>query len=171
MNMCALYRQHEHAPWSGQQTTLRRRTGYILVEAMVAMGLLSLGMLSINTGLRQAVLVRGETEDLTLARFMLEEIMTDLEMQPELRESSGSGRFPGEQSRFRYEWEVRRVSIPRPTLPSDATEADITRFEEQFKDFMGSVTVIIRWTRAGNEYEVVGETLLRPEQLWTPPRN
>lgn len=143
--------------------------GYILVEAMVAMGLLSLGMLSINAGLRQAVLVRGETEDLSVVRFMLEEIMTDLEMQPELEESSGSGRFPGELSRFQYEWEISRVSIPRPTLPAEASEADIARFDNQFKDYIGRVTVVIRWTRAGNEYEVFGETLLRPEQLWTPP--
>ncbi len=161
----------EMVQYRTQCKAMCRKTGYILVETIVAMGLLSMGMLSINTGLRQAVMVRGETEDITLARFMLEEIMTDLEMQPEVRESSGQGVFPDALSRFRYAWEISRISIPRPPIPLEATEADIIRFEEQFKDFMGKVTVVIRWNRGGNEYEIVGETLLRPEQLWTPPRN
>ena len=37
--------------------------------------------------------------------------------------------------------------------------------------YIGKLQVRITWTRAGQDFEAVGETLLRPGQLWTPPED
>ena len=91
-----------------------RRRGYILVETIVAMALLSAGMVAIQGGLRQAVLVRGQARDYTQARFLMDGLIADLSLQPEHVQGSKSGRFSGEYDRFSYTWTISRVDVPVP---------------------------------------------------------
>ena len=49
--------------------------GYVMVETVVAMGLLSVSMVAIHGAVRQTVIARGQAQDYTIARFLLEEIV------------------------------------------------------------------------------------------------
>ncbi len=154
----------------------RRTRGYIFFETVVAMALLSMSALVIQGALRQAIITRGQAQDYTTARFLMEKIVGERAMRLPLPEGSGSGRFEAPHERFRYEWEVRRVTVPLPPVPTFPSAADpaaiealLMEIEAQLQDYMGKLTVRIFWERAGMEFEHIGETLLRSELFWQPP--
>ena len=144
--------------------------GYILVETIVAMGLLSISMMVIQGAIRQAIITRGQAEDYTTARFLMEQVVAKIELQPQMQKGSARGPFEGEHGRFSYEWELTKVEVPRPAFPDDMPPAERKQLELMFKGYMGKLRVVIRWARAGQEFEAAGETLLAPEKLWIPPR-
>lgn len=147
-----------------------KRGGYILLETIVAMGVLSIGMVAIHGALRQAILTRGQAEDYTTARFLLEEVAAKKEVELELIEGSDRGRFPKPYSRFRYEWEIKKVEVPLPPVPPNLPPEVAAHVKEELEKnkFIGKLHVKIHWTRAGMPFDAVGETLLRPGQLWFP---
>ncbi len=148
---------------------LRKRAGYILVETIVAMGLLSIGAVTIQSAIRQAIITRGQAQDYTTARFLLEKVVNKFELQPQVKESSGQGTFDSPNDRFSYQWEIKKVEVPKPEIPLDIEEVERERLEKLFTGYMGKVAVRIAWTRAGKDFEAIGETLLLPEKLWLPP--
>ena len=146
-------------------------SGYVMVETVVAMGLLSISMVAIHGAVRQTVIARGQAEDYTVARFLLEETVAKKELLPEVLEGRGGGGFPAPFSRFRHEWEITRVTLPRPPIPPGFPPERYQELERRFMKYIGKLRVRIMWTRAGQDFEVVGVTLLRPGQLWTPPED
>lgn len=148
---------------------MKRRAGYILVETIVSLGLLSVGMIVIQSAIRQAILTRGQAEDYTRARFLLEQIVSEKLIQPELMESKGQGEFKENLSRFSYEWEIGKAEIPRPVIPPTIPPEQRKQLEKEFKGWMGKLHVRISWSRAGIPFEISGDTLFKPEQLWQPP--
>ena len=146
----------------------RPNRGYILVETMVAMGVLSISMLTIQQAVREAMLTRAMAEDLTTARFLMEEIMNGLILLPELEEGSSRGDFGAEFSRFSYAWQVSTAEVPRPELPEFVPEQMRESLTRQYKGHIPKVTVTVTWTRLGQEREITAQTLRPPEQLWMP---
>ncbi|HOH28634.1 MAG TPA: hypothetical protein PLC40_03075 [Candidatus Hydrogenedentes bacterium] len=146
----------------------RRMTGYIFVETVVAMGVLSLSTLVIQGALRQAILTRAQAQDYTTARFLLEQVAGEQALLFQQPEGSGSGQFPAPYEAYAYEWEIKRVDIPLPeqaaSLPPEARQ----HFEDNFLDYMGMLRVRVTWQRGGAEFEARGETLLRPDLIWLP---
>lgn len=151
---------------------MRRRAGYILVETVVAMGVLSISMLIIHQDIRQAIMTRGQAQDFTTARFLLEKVFAEHMEQSLLREESDSGRFPPPHQRFAYEWTISKVEMPMPELPQDLPgendEARLEKLREMYKGYMGKLRIHILWTRSGQEREAIVETLFPPEKLWVP---
>lgn len=141
--------------------------GYLLMETIVAMAVLSLSMAVMHAGIRQAVLARGQARDFTTARFVLEEVVAGLEMRLQLVEGKGEGAYQPDP-RFTYAWEVSKISVPRPPLPDDLPEVSRQQMEKFFTGYMPKIRVAVRWQRAGFDFEAVGETLLGPEKLWVP---
>lgn len=147
-----------------------RRGGYILFETIVAMTLLSMAVLVVNQGMRQAVLARALAQDYTMARFLMEEILSGLEMQPEIQPGLGDkGQFSGVHSRFAYDWEVTLVEVPMREIPPDFAPEHRDSLRRMYRPYIAKFAVRISWTRAGLQHEVLGETLLPPERLWIPP--
>lgn len=145
-----------------------RRAGYIFVETLVAMGILSVSGIVIQDALRQAIYARAQAQDYTTARFLLEKVAGEEALKFQRPEGSGQGRFPPPYERFSYHWALRRVDVPRPQLPPYLEPHERELFEENFVDYMGLLTVRLNWTRGGAEFEALGETLLRPGLLWLP---
>ena len=77
-----------------------QRRGYILVETLVAMAVLSVSLLGIHRGISQALTARARTMDFTVARFLMEQKLGELMLQPELVKSSGQGNFEAPHERF-----------------------------------------------------------------------
>jgi len=148
---------------------MARCRGYILVETIVAMALLSVTMLTIHAGMRQAFIAIGLSEDYTTARFLLQQVMSNIELQGEVVADRKRGRFPGEYSRFNYEWQVRKIDVPQPSLPGNTPAEVRTAFRNQFVRHMGHARVRVTWTRLGAEYTAEAQTLFSPEAMWTPP--
>ena len=92
----------------------RRSAGYIFVETVVAMGVLSLSILVIQGALRQAILTRAQAQDYTTARFLLEQVAGEQALLFQQPEGSGSGQFPPPYDAYAYEWKIERVDIPLP---------------------------------------------------------
>lgn len=147
-----------------------KRLGYILVETIVSMGLLSVGMIAINGAVSQAIITRGQAQDYTIARFLMEQIDNEKEIEPSIEAGSGQGVFPGEYSRFSYEWRISPVTFPMPQLPPDMHPELASDLNDTLAKLcrIGKLRIVIRWHRAGLDFEAVGETLLRPGQLWNP---
>lgn len=146
----------------------RTTTGYILLEALVSLAILSVVSIVIQGSLRQAIETRGQAQDYTTARFLMEEEMRLLELQPRLVLGySQSGTYPAPNNRFQYAVKVEQVEVPLPTV-SEIYVPNPEEFLKQFVEYMGRISIKIKWTRAGQKFEVLGETLLRPEQIWVP---
>ncbi|MFP4499615.1 MAG: hypothetical protein ACLFTT_01320 [Candidatus Hydrogenedentota bacterium] len=147
---------------------MRKRGGYILFETIVALGVLSVSIFTIYQGTRQALFLRARAEDFTTAQFLLEQVLEKQLLQYQLTESRGRGRFPGADRRFSYTWEISKVEVPLPPLPQQLPEEARARFLEQYKRFMGKLSVVISWRRSGMDYEIKAEELMPPEQIWLP---
>jgi hypothetical protein len=148
---------------------MKRPRGYILFETVVAIGLLSLGTVVVHNALREAIELRGQAQDFTVARFLLAQKFAEFEMQPILREENGTARYPEPNERFQIEWRITRIELPRPTLPPNIPPERIQFAQGSFKNYMGKIWVRIFWMRAGREQELIGETLFSPDRLWMPP--
>ncbi len=146
----------------------RSQLGFIFVETLVAMAILSVSVIIIQESLRQAIYARAQSQDYTTARFLLERIAGEQALKFQQAEGRGSGRFPAPYERFSYKWELRKVDVPRPPLPPYLNPQERERFEEHFVDYMGMLKVYIHWQRGGADFDSRGETLLRPGLLWLP---
>jgi DNA-directed RNA polymerase beta subunit len=143
----------------------RTSAGYILVEAVIAMTILSIGVMTIQRGIRQTLIVRGQARDYTQARFLLENIIAEVELQPEHAIENKSGQFGGDQSRFRWSWEITKIDLPAPPLPPNM---DPKQAKELNVKYLAKIKATVRWTRNNKEYEETMETLFAPEKLWLP---
>jgi len=149
-----------------------RRDGYILVEAAVAMVLLGLGSFAVHSTIQEAVRTRGQAQDYTHARFLLERLVADLEMQPELYEKRRQGQFEGEYDRFSWAYRVKRVDVPIPTshlVPWPKGKGP-KKFEYlKGADYLGHVEATVAWTRGGQAFSETVQTLIVTDKLWQPP--
>lgn len=141
--------------------------GYILFEALLSLSLLSMSLIVIHKGLQQTILVREQARDYTHARFLLEDVMAKVELQPLLVQATESGAFSGEFSRFRWRWKVSKINIPLPPFPMNAPR----QLTEHFKlnvQYLTKIEAAVTWTLQGQPYEVKAETLAYPEKLFIP---
>ncbi len=147
----------------------KKNAGYIFVETIVAMGVLSLSTLVIQGALRQAILTRAQAQDYTTARFLLEQVAGEQALLFQQPEGSGSGTFSAPYEAYAYSWKRERLDIPYPDRVGSLFPEERLRFEEKFVKYMGKLTVTVTWQRAGAAFEARGETLLRTDLLWLPP--
>lgn len=148
---------------------MHRRGGYLLVETIVAMAVLSITVLGVHRSVQQALRARALTMDYTTARFLIEDQLNEILLQPQVTEGQGQGRCPAPNERFRYSWKIAKVDVPQPPIPPDIGPVDIEFLKRQFQSYVGRVEIRITWDRFGSEYERVGETLIGPNRLWQPP--
>ena len=145
--------------------------GYLLVETAVALVLLSMGAYVIHGTIQQALVTRGQAQDYTQARFLIEQVMSQIELQPRTVEGTQSGQFTGAYSRFSWSSEVSRVDIPKPEPPGNLPEgwvAPATELEYPVPYLMHA-KVTLKWQRAGEAYSEFAETLFNSAKLWQPP--
>lgn len=142
----------------------RQRRGYILLEAVAALAILSVGILAIQQAMREALATRGQARDYTQARFLLEDLMGELELRTNLLPESRSGGYEGDLSRFQWKYTITRVAVPQPNLGTEFPDAGIYNFTFPAV-FMGKIEATVSWTRGGRIYEAKGETLVAQEKL------
>jgi len=149
----------------------KRRGGYILVEALVAMTLLSLGMISISNALGSANYTRAVARDRTDARFLLEELVGSIEIQPLIEAETVEGQFE-KYPRFSYSYTVDILEIPAPPIPPEVQAQRNQSLQQQQPEeielpvaAIGRIRATVFWTRLGDPYNETVETLVQPERL------
>jgi hypothetical protein len=147
-----------------------RYAGYILLEAVVSMALLSVSVIGINASLRQALLVKGDAQDYTQARFILEQQIAKVELQRQLNAVENSGTCPGDLSRFSWRYKVTKIELPQPELPADIPPERLQSLKLA-APYMAKIEATVTWSRAGIDHQETIETLWIPEKLWTPPED
>jgi hypothetical protein len=146
----------------------RHASGYILFEALIALTVLSVSIYVIQEGLRQAVIARGHARDYTQARFLLEGLVNQLQVQPIFKEESQSGTF-AEDERFAWSYSITAIVITPPPPPPEPTELQLNTEVQLPVWYLGKIEATIRWSRSGMEFEESVQTLFAPERLWLPP--
>lgn len=151
----------------------RRRDGYILIETAVAIVVLSVGAFAVHRTIQEAIRTRGQSQDYTQARFLLDQVMADVTEQPELVEGRRQGQFPAPNDRFSWEAVVQRVNVPAPTIPLKppprGEKPQRFAYPEDYA-YLARVRVTVYWTRSQQDFSESYETLLQPDRLWQPPR-
>jgi hypothetical protein len=148
---------------------MRRRDGYLLFEAIVAIAVLSVGVLGVNAAFRQALLTRAIADDYTRAAFLLDRVIAPLTLQPVLAVGGDQGDFGRDEAlrRFRWRTEVERVEVPLPELPPQLQENYREQVERETAS-LARITATVTWTRAGSTYERTAATLFPGNRLWAP---
>jgi len=142
--------------------------GYILLETLVAMALLSITMLPIHHSMRDAIQMRGHAEDFTTARFLLDDLLLEQALQPEVVAANGNGTFAAPHERFQYSWTITRVDVPWPAPAPHLTPEQYMDLMQSFQGYMGKISATVSWTRAGQPFEATAETLMPTDWLWQP---
>lgn len=137
------------------------------------MMLLGVAIYGIHGAIRQAILTRGQAQDYTQARFLIEKVIADLEMQPLLRAGSGSGHFKGDMSRFAWQYSVRKIKIPKPEGANSINIGAIvngkpTQGFEYAVEHLVHIRATVSWERAGHPFSETFETLFNHQKLWEP---
>ena len=149
---------------------MRRARGYILVETLTAMAVLSVTAAVVQQGVYTAVQARGLSQDYTTAQFLMEGIVATAALEPWLAAGdTHAGAFAAPNERFSHVWSVERVTVPMPPLPPGFSPEQRAGFASSFQDSMGRLRVEIQWSRGGQPFSVTGTTLIAPERLWRDP--
>lgn len=138
------------------------------------MGVLSVGIVGINTSLRQVLLTRALAEDYTHVRFLLDELVATVELRYPVTSGEESGAF-GEDSRFRWSRSIEAYPTPIPPLPVQLTEEEALDLQQTVGQ-LARVTVRVDWARMGSSYSreaisflPVGRLFLTPEEVLLAP--
>lgn len=149
-----------------------RAAGYILIETAVALVILSVGAFAVHRTIQEAIRTRGQAQDFTRARFLLDQRMAEVLAQPVMVEKRAQGRFTGQDDRFAWTSEIRRVNPPAPRAPMRPPQSGQPPAKFEFsmnRNYLTHVKVTVSWDRGGMSFSETYETLLPPERLWQPP--
>jgi len=142
-----------------------RANGYILVETLVAMAVLSISMVTIHNALGQATLTHVQARDLTQARFLLDEKMGEYRLNAALEEGDYEGDFGAAYPRFRWKVSVTKVKLPEPPRPNIEQIAPV----KLASPFLGKIVLTVEWTTGKQPFEERLETLVPPTQFKETP--
>lgn len=134
------------------------------METVVAMAVLSIGIVTIHRALHQAALTRAQARDMTQARFLLERRMAELKLQPFFEEGTQSGGFGPDFPRFQWQTKVSEAKLPDPVPPDSPGPPELRNLKLP-APFLGKLTVTVRWTTAQQPYEESLETLISPDTI------
>ena len=144
--------------------------GYILVETIVAMAVLSIGMLTIHNALEQAAITHAQARDMTQARFLLDEKMGEYRLRPLLDEGSEEGDFGSDNPRFHWRAAIAKVMLPSPPAPPVDPRTGAPGLAVKLPEsFLVKLTVTVAWTTARRPFEESLQTLLPSTRLRKAP--
>lgn len=150
---------------------MNRLRGYILVEAVTAMAVLSITAVAVQRAVHTAALARGLAQDYTTAQFLLDRLAADQSLQPRIAAGeSHEGIFPPPHERFSYRWSLDKLYIPMPEPPPGLAPEQRAALTSGLLDYMGKLHIEVSWSRGGEQFSADGDTLLSPDRVWVDPQ-
>ena len=115
-------------------------------------------------------MTRGQAQDYTRARFLLEQVVADQQLQPLVVERADDGFFDGEENgRFMWEYQIKKIRLPKPPEPTTPPPPGTSRAPFRYPldgGFLVHIVATVSWTRSGQEFSESIETLFSPQKLW-----
>jgi hypothetical protein len=149
--------------------------GYILIETLTAMAVLSASILAINGAMRQGAITNAMARDYTHARFVLEQVVGSVELKQGLVPTTNSGRFGGDLSHYAWEYEITLIEMPVPAVSFDMNNPAHASLAEKLLNedgelelpvhFIPKITATVSWSRGGRVFTETVETLMDPDRL------
>lgn len=150
---------------------MKHLRGYILVEAVTAMAVLSITAVAVQRAVHTAALARGLAQDYTTAQFLLDRLVADQSLQPRIAAGeSHEGVFPPPHERFSYRWSLEKLDITMPEPPLALAPEQRAALTSGLLNFMGKLHIEVTWNRGGEQFSADGETLLSPDRVWVDPQ-
>lgn len=149
----------------------RNTAGYILIETTVAVVVLGISAITIHGVIRQAIQTRGQVQDYTHVRLLMEDYMARLELQPYVFAEEGDGVFEEGEGRFKYSYVIEAIDVPEPVLPlpRGTIDGNVAPFKYQAgASKLIRVAITTRWSRGQMDFEETLETLLPQGRLYVP---
>jgi len=147
--------------------------GYILFETIAALAVFSASILVIQAAFQRAIATRALAQDYTQVRFLIDQKMAELELQPQLVEGEESGNFEGDLARFSYRWKVTKITLPEPPIPPDIPPEQQQDLKLKV-NYLTKREVTISWSRGKDEkgkkeeHKITVSTIWDPEKLFVP---
>lgn len=119
--------------------------GFTLIEVTIALAILAAGLVTLLAGLNAGVLFSDRDRDYTIASFLAQEKMTELERDPEKISSgfSDDGQFEDEFERFSYRIEI---------VPDENAQALADMVQISFEPLKATVTVTWQYKEVERKY-------------------
>lgn len=168
--------------WKAHKRCVNRspQRGYVLVEVVVSMMVLTVGILSVSRSFSVATIARGLSQDYTDSRYLAAERMWKTIAMSEagtLTLGSAQGKFPVPWQKFSWELKVEETTIPyevsvkitRVDEPQRGSRGrnrnPAPRVEEQPEKFFARAVITLKWKRRNVEYQRWVATLVPPIDL------
>lgn len=149
------------------------RAGYILIETTVAIVVLGISAITIHGVVRQAILTRGQVQDYTQVRLLLEEFLTEKELQPLVFVEQGEGVFQDGSGRFGYTYSITPVPVPSPRFPPlvgvDGEPLEPFRYISGASRLV-RISITAYWSRGQVPFEETMEVLLPEDKFYDSQR-
>lgn len=140
--------------------TTTRKEGFTLLEVMIAMAILAMSLTILLGSVNSGVVYGGNARDTTIAAFLAQEKMTELERKRDLlaNNTSESGRFEDEFERFSWEYTVRTDLSAKQLVESVGTQIPFDPMK---------VEVTVKWKDGQKERSFVLQEMIFPAVVTT----
>jgi prepilin-type N-terminal cleavage/methylation domain-containing protein len=160
----------------------RNSKGFTLVEIMIAIAILSVGLLSIYTAQGNSLRASGNAERIQTAAMLARQIMTQKMIEVEKNMQKGTfppdkeedtGEFEAPLDQYRWEYSVRKVEIPiggggggappaeggegganANQAPESAQNALAQMVSKKLSDTIREINVKVIWEELGEEQSI-----------------
>ncbi len=135
----------------------RRCFGFMLLEVMVAMAILSIGIVTVLQSFSSALRAARTGYNSTIATFLAQSKILELEKEDSLAKESLSGDFGKEYPGFRWELEASSVeldSLIPENLRDRSRGEEVHKEGEETKPPINLVNLTVSWVERGVKEEV-----------------
>src|SRR3990167_5314192 len=133
----------------------RKSIGFMLLEAMVALAILSIGIVTVMQSFSSALRVSKSGYNSTIATFLAQSKLSDLEMEDSWTKENLSGDFGKVYPNFKWEAEVSPVELDK-LIPENLRVK--VREDEGNKQEVNLLNLTISWVERGAKEEAVFAT-------------
>ena len=133
----------------------RKSIGFMLLEAMVALAILSIGIVTVMQSFSSALRVSKSGYNSTIATFLAQSKLSDLEREDSWTKENLSGDFGKAYPNFKWETEVSPVELDK-LIPENLRVK--VREDEGNKQEVNLLNLTISWVERGAKEEAVFAT-------------
>ena len=141
-----------------------QKTGFTLLEIMVAVAILSISLVALLSFQGNTLLTSGRAERVTeatmLARMKMSEIELDLDKQMKRGEfpdeKSEEGNFDNPFAAYKWKMSIRRINLPAPVMGDEGSVENMVgrQLTEEIGKTVREVRLEILWEEIGEEQTI-----------------
>lgn len=140
------------------------KKGFSLLEVMVAVSILAISLLAMVNFQGQTMVRIGRAEKVSLATMLARSKISETILQIEKEwaqqkvfpeDKSEEGKFEEPFEQFRWEWQIRKVTLPTPGGGEGSPFVAIFKIvNDQLKENIREMKLVVKWEDRGKERHV-----------------